>query len=85
MQLADYSRFVFALAFVVALIWFAAWLAKRFGLDKKMRGITGGTGRMQVREVLYLDAKRKMLLVQVDAREYILCVTPEGVQKIDIL
>lgn len=85
MELADYSRFFLALAFVLALIWGLAVLTKRFGLDKKLRGVTGGQGRLQVLDVLYLDPKRKLTLVRADAQEYLLLLTAENAHVIDKL
>jgi len=85
MELAEYSRFFLSLAFVVALMWGLAWLAKRSGLDKRMRGATGSAGRLSVSEVHYIDPKRKLLLVRADGREYLLLVGGEQVTVIDKL
>ena len=74
MELSDFSRFSLALAFVIALIWGLAYIAKRTGFDKKIRGVTGQHGRLAVVDVLYLDPKRKLMLVRADAREYLLLV-----------
>jgi flagellar protein FliO/FliZ len=86
MELADYSRYFFALAFVLGLIWAAAAAAKRFGLDQKMRGISGAKhSRLQLVDVLYLDPKRKLTLVRADDREYMLLLTPESAIVVDKL
>ena len=83
MELGDYSRFFLALAFVVGLIWAVADMAKRFGLDKKMRGITGAKGRLAVMDVLHLDPKRKLMIVRADDQEYILLAAGDTVSLID--
>jgi len=80
MEFSDYTRFSLALAFVVALIWGLAYVIKRTGLDKKIRGATGQHGRLAVVDVLYLDPKRKLILVRADAREYLLFITGETAQ-----
>lgn len=86
MESADYTRTFLVLAFVMALMWLCALLAKRFGIDKKLRGVTGGAaGRLAVTDVLYVDPKRKLLLVRADAREYVLLVSGESVTVIDRL
>ena len=85
MESTDYSRFFLALAFVVALIWALAWIAKRFELDKKFRGVTGAKGRLQMMDVLYLDPKRKIALVRADAQEYLLLITADNAHVIDKL
>jgi flagellar protein FliO/FliZ len=83
MELAEISRFCFALAFVLGLIWLLAYLAKRFGLDKKFRGVTGQKGRMAVVDVLYLDPKRKLTLVRADTHEYLLLIAGDHAQLLD--
>ena len=85
MELADYSRFIFALAFVIALIWFCSWVLKRTGMDKRLRGVTGQRGRLAVVDVMYLDPKRKLTLVRADAREYLILISGDNAQLIDTL
>ena len=69
MELMDYSRFFLALAFVVGMIWFVAYVLKRTGMDKRLRGSTGQHGRLAVVDVIYLDPKRKLTLIRADERE----------------
>ncbi len=83
MELADYSRFFLALAFVMGLIWLLAYIAKRSGFDKKLRGISGQQGRLAVVDVLYLDPKRKLTLVRGDTHEYLLFIAGENAQLLD--
>ena len=83
MEFADYSRFVFALAFVVGLIWLTAYVLKRTGMDKRLRGATGGKGRLAVVDVLYLDPKRKLTLVRADHREYLLFIAGDKAEVLD--
>jgi flagellar protein FliO/FliZ len=86
MEFADYYRFMFALAFVVALIWLTGYLMKRAGLDKRLGGVTGKAGeRLAVVDVLHLDPKRKLAIVRADSREYLLLIGGEHAQLIDTL
>ncbi len=85
METVDFSRFFLSLAFVIFLIWFSAFMLKRFGWDKKLRGATGATGRLQVAEVLYLDPKRKLLIVRADKKEYLLLVAGDSATLVDII
>lgn len=85
MDLLAYSKFFFALALVVGLIWGIAYLLKRTGLDKRLRGVTGGRGRLAVVEVLYLDPRRKLTLVRADGREYLMFLAGDRAQLIDTL
>lgn len=85
MDATSYPRFFLGLAVVIGLIYGLAYVVKRLGLDKKLRGATGAQGRLAVADVLYLDPKRKLLLVRADAREYLLLVSGEGVTVVDKL
>jgi flagellar protein FliO/FliZ len=83
MEPLDYSRFFLSLAFVIGLIWGAAYLLKKFGIDKKLRGASGQAGRLQIVDVLYLDPRRKLLITRADTREYLLLVHGDAVTVID--
>ena len=85
MQGIDFTRICLSLAFVIGLIWFTSWLLKKSGLDKRLRGVTGGAGRLQVSDVLYIDPKRKLVLVRADAREYLLLLSGDSTTVIDQL
>lgn len=84
METVDLSRFFFSLAAVITLIWLCALLAKRSGFDKKMRGVTAGS-RLAVEEALFIDPKRKLLLVRADTKQYVLLLAGENVTVIDTL
>lgn len=85
MDLMEYSRFFLALAFVVGLIWLSGYLLRRTGLDKRLRGVTGQQGRLAVVDVIYLDPRRKLVLVRADTREYLLLIAGDNAQLIDTL
>lgn len=85
MDTVDYTRFILSLAFVIALIWLAAYLLRRSGLDKKLRGMTAASSRLKVEDVLYLDPRRKLVLVRADASEYLLLLAQESATLIDRL
>jgi flagellar protein FliO/FliZ len=85
MEFVDISRFIFALAFVVGLIWLIGYGLRRTGLDKRLRGVTGQQGRLAVVDVLYLDPKRKLMLARADSREYLLFIAGDNAQLIDTL
>jgi flagellar protein FliO/FliZ len=83
MEYFEIARFFGGLAIVISLIYGCAWLAKRFGLDKKLRGATGAHGRLAVADVMYIDPKRKLMLVRADASEYLLLISGESVTVVD--
>ena len=85
MEIIEISKFIMALAFVIGLIWACGYLLKRTGMDKRLRGVTGQQGRLGVVDVLYLDPRRKLTLVRVDAREYLIFIAGDTAQLIDTL
>lgn len=85
MEYYDFSRFFFGFAVVIGLIYALAWVVKRSGLDKKLRGATGAQGRLAVSDVLYLDPRRKLVMVRADGREYLLLIAGESVTVVDKL
>lgn len=80
MDLAEYAKFIAALAFVIALIGGFAWLVRRTGLlpTGVMKRKTSEAPRLVVREVLPLDAKRRLVLVQRDDVEHLLLLGSES-------
>lgn len=80
MDLAEYAKFVAVLAFVIGLIAGFAWLVRRSGLlpSAMMKRKAGETARLRVREVLPLDAKRRLVLIQRDDVEHLLLLGVDG-------
>ncbi len=71
MEIADYLRFVFALAFVIALIALLGYLGKRYGLGYRNVQRTGKR-RLAISEIMPLDSKRRLVLVKRDDKEHLL-------------
>lgn len=70
---AGYLQAVFALALVAALIVLSGALARKYGLDRRFAGARAGkTSRLTVEDTLYLDPRRRLVLVRCDAREHLL-------------
>lgn len=78
MELVDFTRFVFALGTVIGLIWLAAYLFRRFGLDKKLRVTRSVTGKIELVDMLFLDARRKLVVVRYDMKDYVLLLSGEN-------
>ncbi|HEV7351676.1 MAG TPA: flagellar biosynthetic protein FliO [Brevundimonas sp.] len=73
MQLLDFIRAAFGLAFTLGLIGLAAWGARRYAPQLLARLQTQrGERRLQVIETLVLDPARRLVLVRVDAEERLL-------------
>lgn len=80
MDLAEYAKFIAVLAFVIALIGGFAWLVKRTGMlpSGMIKRKSGGEARLKVKEVLPLDARRRLVLIQRDDVEHLLLVGSDG-------
>ena len=71
MELGDYTRFVLALVFVLALIGLLTWLVRRFGLAGRMPTAAKQGRRLDVVEVAALDSRRRLVLVRRDRTEHL--------------
>ncbi|MGF1625626.1 MAG: flagellar biosynthetic protein FliO [Alphaproteobacteria bacterium] len=80
MALGDYFQFVFALAFVLALILAAAWALRRFGRGAVRAPRRGSPHRRRlgIVEAIALDTRRKLVLVRRDDREHLLIIGPQS-------
>lgn len=78
MSLDLYLRFAAALVFVLALIGFIGWIARRTGLGGRLPRAGGRQRRIGIVEVLPVDAKRRLVLVRRDGAEHLLLVGPAG-------
>jgi flagellar protein FliO/FliZ len=80
MAFGDYFQFVFALAFVLALILAAAWAFRRFGRGTVLTPRRAGPyrRRLGIVEAIALDTRRKLVLVRRDDREHLLIIGAQG-------
>ncbi|CAN0439937.1 unnamed protein product, partial [Discosporangium mesarthrocarpum] len=76
MDASNYVRFVAALLFVLALIAFATWLAKRFGMGGRVNAVRRGERRLELVEALTVDAKHRAVLLRRDDMEHLLLLGP---------
>ncbi|NVK17425.1 MAG: FliO/MopB family protein [Methylocystaceae bacterium] len=76
MDITDYLRFVFALAFVIALIGLLAFMAKRYGMG--YRNVARNTQRrLSISEIMPVDNKRRLVLIKRDDKEHLLMIGGE--------
>ncbi len=72
MSTSGYFSYVLALVLVLGLIVGLAWLVRRFGLAGPLATPRGQSRRLQLVEVLTLDARRRLVLVRRDQTEHLL-------------
>lgn len=78
MDLISYTRFIAALLFVLALIGGLTWVARKFGLIARVTA--GGPNkikRLDIIEVLTVDARRRLILLRRDNVEHLVLLGPE--------
>ena len=80
MEIATYFKFFLALLFVLGLILLMAYLARRFGLMARVTINSSETKdkRLNIVEILPIDAKRRLLLIRRDDVEHLLMTGSES-------
>jgi flagellar protein FliO/FliZ len=73
----DYLRVPLALLFVVGLIFLSSAALRKTGLDKRIIG-NKGAARMSVVETLYLDPRRRLVIVREGENEHVLLLSAAG-------
>jgi len=77
MEPTEYLRFAAALIFVIALIGAAAFALRAFGfLTQAQR--RPGERRLSITESLLIDARRRVVIIRRDDREYLVLLSPQG-------
>lgn len=71
MDAGNYVRFVAALLFVLALIAFATWLARRFGMGGQAASVRRSDRRLKVVEAITVDSKHRAVLLRRDDTEHL--------------
>ena len=79
MEVSAYFQFVLALLFVLALILFFAYGAKKFGLMARVTVNSAKTKgkRLNIIEILPVDARRKLMLIRRDDVEHLVMLGNE--------
>ncbi|MEM6781596.1 MAG: flagellar biosynthetic protein FliO [Pseudomonadota bacterium] len=76
MEAADYLQFFAALLFVLALMGGLALIMKRLGLQG--RALSTGKKRLKIIEILPLDARRRLMLIERDDTQHLVILSTTG-------
>jgi flagellar protein FliO/FliZ len=68
----SYLKFFFALLFVIGLIGGLALIAKKFGVGNRGPMRRGRGNRLSIIESMQVDAKRRIVLIRCDNKDYML-------------
>jgi flagellar protein FliO/FliZ len=71
-QLINYFRYIFGFLLVVGLIGLCAIFAKRYLFGGAIQTRLGKERRVRIVELLPIDAKRRVILLQKDREEYLI-------------
>jgi len=82
MLASEIFRLVFGFAAVLGMIGLCALAAKKAGLSS-MTGVSGKKRRLSVREMLPVDARRRLAIVKCDDAEYLILLGPAGETIVD--
>ena len=77
----QYLRYAAAFVFVLALIGALAFAARAFGFLSQQR--RPGERRLRIVESLLVDARRRLVIVRRDDREYLILLSPHGDKILD--
>jgi flagellar protein FliO/FliZ len=83
MEVVDFTRFILVFVGMIVTIAGLGWAVRKFRLDKKLMGQFGGDGRLEVRESLMVDPKRRLVIVACDEVEHLILLGPNQETVID--
>ncbi|WDI32002.1 flagellar biosynthetic protein FliO [Hyphococcus flavus] len=82
MLASEIFRLIFGFAAVLGMIGICALAAKKAGLAS-MSGLSGAKRRLSMKEMLPIDARRRLAIVKCDDTEYLIVLGPNGETIID--
>ena len=77
MEWSQLSQVALSFLLVVGLMFGLAALIKRLGLEKTWGAAKSSAGMMRVADSLFLDPKRRMMIVQVEHKRYVILLDQE--------
>lgn len=78
MEVESYMRFAFALIFVLGLIIATAAVARHYGLGYARRNKPSRQRRLSIVEVMPVDARRRLVLVERDNVQHLVLIGPNS-------
>lgn len=78
MEYVGLGRLVISFLFVLGLMLGIAWLARRLKLDERLQGRPKRQGDLFVQESLYLDPRRRLVVVGHGEQRFLLLLSAGG-------
>jgi flagellar biogenesis protein FliO len=69
---------------VIALMFALSWCVRRFGLEKKWHKRESASGLLKIHDSLFLDPRRRLVLIGMHDKHYLLLLDNERSQLLDI-
>jgi flagellar biogenesis protein FliO len=85
MEWSQLLQVIFSFIFVVALMLGIGALIKKFGLEKKWNMVKSTSGLLKVVDSMFLDAKRRVVVISMEEKRYVVLLDGERAQLIDTL
>jgi flagellar biosynthetic protein FliO len=79
------GQIVLSFLCVIGLMLALSWLVRRFGLEKKWHKRESAAGLLQVHDSLFLDPRRRLVLIGMHDKRYLLLLDSERAQLLDTL
>lgn len=77
MEFLPFLKYILGLIFVLGLIAGAAYVARHFGMVPRASQKSSSERRLEITEVLSVDAKRRLILIKRDEQEHLVLLGPE--------
>jgi len=81
MELTKLLTAGFSLVFVLCLIGLVAVLLRRYGAN--MRYSAGKTNHLKIKEVANIDARKKVVLIEKDDKEYLVAFSDNAIEVLE--
>ena len=85
MEWSQLAQVGLSFVFVITLMVIIGALLKKFGLEKKWNMVKSTSGLLEVKDSMFLDPKRRVLVIGMEDKRYVILLDGERAQLIDTL
>ncbi len=85
MEWSQLAQVGLSFVFVVILMVGIGALLKKFGLEKKWNMVKSASGLLEVKDSMFLDHKRRIMVIGMEEKRYVVLLDGERAQLIDTL
>lgn len=85
MEWSQLAQVGLSFVLVITLMIIIGALLKKFGLEKKWNMVKSTSGLLEVKDSMFLDPKRRVLVIGMEDKRYVILLDGERAQLIDTL